>query len=248
MSYVNGLGSNEVTILCDGASSDGNVDIPPGDFAFTNASRVTFRGLPSYVGILGYGSNPTLTLAADVTFSFASGDYNEFRFESFLEIINGNTSAPVITDDGGIGGENGLSVILDDASVQAGSAQPFLAAVDGGFISLELRNSAGFVAGEAAVFTVDATSYGYLFGFNFAFVQNGTLALTTGGFFSVIVEPTVNIPSLYLSVPYTAEIPATAPLVSYTPGDATKWSGSPTTVQQAIDRIAAVVGTPDPIP
>lgn len=35
---------------------------------------------------------------------------------------------------------------------------------------------------------------------------------------------------------------------AYTPGNAAKWSGSPTTIQQAIDRIAAVVGNTIPIP
>ena len=36
--------------------------------------------------------------------------------------------------------------------------------------------------------------------------------------------------------------------IPYTPSDPTKWNGNPTTLQQAIDRIAAVVGTPIPIP
>jgi hypothetical protein len=42
--------------------------------------------------------------------------------------------------------------------------------------------------------------------------------------------------------------PLTGGGASYTPGDPSKWSGSPTTMQQAIDRIAAVVGASTPIP
>ncbi len=36
--------------------------------------------------------------------------------------------------------------------------------------------------------------------------------------------------------------------VAYTPADSSKWSGNPTTIQEAIDRIAAVVGLTIPIP
>lgn len=39
-----------------------------------------------------------------------------------------------------------------------------------------------------------------------------------------------------------------APALSYTPADSSKWNGDPTNAQDAIDRIAAVVGNVTPIP
>ncbi len=35
---------------------------------------------------------------------------------------------------------------------------------------------------------------------------------------------------------------------AFTPSDPTKWDGNPTTIQEAINRIAAVVGSGTPIP
>jgi len=55
-------------------------------------------------------------------------------------------------------------------------------------------------------------------------------------------------PGDVLTVGTPGTLPAYAPPGVYTPADAAVWDGSPTTLAEAIDRLAAVVGDTTPIP
>lgn len=56
------------------------------------------------------------------------------------------------------------------------------------------------------------------------------------------------LPPTYTGTPGTITYLSNASYVSYTPADSSKWAGNPTTVKEALDRIAAVVGNITPIP
>jgi hypothetical protein len=192
---------------------------------------------------LQFDAGTTLVLGLGPT------DAVSLTFDNFQATTYLNTAGPVMSAFG-----TGFVFLYNNNTSLvngSGTETPFLSVTDGASVTGEFLGSAecGGTPGSFLVIDIDANSFGEFFFIDQGIMLDAGIINFTGGgsgYCYMYVNSSYTIGTSYLSAPYTLVLQDSAPLVKYTAAVPANWSGtSPTTVQEAFDRIAAHVG---PIP
>lgn len=249
LGYIAAVGSlvSEWTIYLDGAFTSGVCT-----FLGTAAwpSNVTLAGVSNhgqsivslYLGDNTNAANDAVASPPPASLTIQGVAVSDFNVTSPWMPISGQSFTLILENETEIFSENNTQdsmFSLIDTSALTAILRDF------SYISLD-------GAGKSPLISFDATSSGDFQLYDFATVLAGTLSISAAETVTAelsaeaFLDPAASVTAHQPTVTYEA----VATQVSYTPSASGDWSGSPTTVQQALDRIAAVVsnGGISPIP
>ena len=194
-----------------------------------------------WAAVAGGGSTRNLIIDDGAAFVF-----NYMDSENVVWICN--ASAPPI-DIANVGNNVPAFHLRFGAMQSTAGSAPLIRIRSAGLIGLTLHDRAQIANGGAPVFQVDAGATQTVRCFDATTISPSSFTGAGAIIATASAEAIVSASQPGVTGSFTIQLLAMAPQVAYTPADATKWVGpAPTTVQQALDRIAANTTNTHPIP